>query len=158
MGKIACDLGDLYRLTGVQLHNRTLFFELLQQDPSWIEEWLHSGVVADVRSKLCHVLAELDGIVEHLPEVELRCQDAVLVEREFAWAAEMIRHACWRAIWLDGRSKDSENLALRTQLQKDNAALASEFEALWLARNRLGGFTDSLARLEHSFAAYYTPV
>jgi hypothetical protein len=53
---------------------------------------------------------------------------------------------------LDSDVGDSE--AERIALDRDLQAIISEFQDVWLKRNRLGGMADSVARLEKSRHAY----
>jgi hexosaminidase len=77
-----------------------------------------------------------------------------LIKREFTWGANMLRHACWRAIWMLGLERDAGSDPLRQWLLQEADKLLPEFAAIWRARNREGGFANSMARLEKMRADY----
>ena len=147
MGRVAVDLGDIYRLTGFHLHNASLLFRVLQATPDEIIEWMQNNEVPDPAPRLRAVLDAVDGIMGNLVNVEMRRSDAELIQREFIWGANMVRHACWRALWVMGKERGTENDTLRQWLQKDADKLLPEYEALWHARSRAGGFHLSRERL-----------
>ena len=69
--------------------------------------------------------------------------DADLIRAEFTWAADMLRHACDRALWLlDGAAAPNETLA------EEANELIDRYHILWLARSRPGGYRESVARME----------
>ena len=84
----------------------------------------------------------------------MRRPDAVLVQREFSWVADMLRHACWRAIWSLQKSQARQGVALRNKLSADGELLMAGHDQIWHARNRRGGFVDSQARLRKMVEAY----
>jgi hypothetical protein len=55
----------------------------------------------------------------------------------------MLKHACRRSRWR--LSAASENA---TTLAADLRAIIAEHQRLWVARNRIGGLRDSVARLD----------
>ena len=79
---------------------------------------------------------------------KIRRDDASLIEQEFIWVADMLRHACQRMIWALGLATDQEDLSLRQALMKDAEILMEVYQEIWHARNRPGGFKESLARME----------
>lgn len=154
MGRLAYDLGDIYRLTGISMHNASVLFRVLQSPPSTLIEWLRNHEVADPTLRLRTVLDAIDGLMGNLSHADMQRADAELIRREFAWAANMLRHACWRAIWVLGLKRDAGSDPLRQWLLQEADKLLPEFAAIWHARNRDGGFARSIARLEKMRADY----
>ena len=154
MGRLAYDLGELYRLAGVPIHNASVLFRVLQSPPERLTEWLRSGEVTDPAPRLRAVLDAIDGIMGNLPHADMQHPDADLIKREFTWGANMLRHACWRAIWALGLERDAGSDPLRQWLLQEADKLLPEFAAIWHARNREGGFAHSMARLERMRADY----
>jgi hexosaminidase len=151
MGRIAYDLGNAYRETGVALPNASALFRILQMRPELVAE------IADLsEERLQSTLDYVDGVIALLPRVQMRRPDGDLIRREYTWAADMLRHACRRGIWALGRTRGEEDTVLRQKLVKDADRLAREFHEIWHARNRPGGFKDSLARMEKMRQSYET--
>jgi len=97
----------------------------------------------------------IDEIASILPLCKMIGADADLIQDEFAWAAGMLRHACWRSIWSLQKAQGIEDGALRQKLKTDAASLLDQHRVIWHARNRPGGFTDSQARLQKMANAYH---
>jgi FPC/CPF motif-containing protein YcgG len=77
--------------------------------------------------------------------------DAELVKREFALAAELLRFACrTAAARIDAGRVTLADLpeAQRAEFAAELADLLPRYRQLWLARNRSGGLVDSAGRLE----------
>jgi hypothetical protein len=86
----------------------------------------------------------IDELMDKLHEGEMQRSDADLIRREYNWAARMLQHSCRRAAWILG----SEGGKLRQSLIAEIDGLMDEYEEIWMARNRPGGFKDSLALME----------
>lgn len=154
MGRLAYDLGDIYRLTGISVHNASVLFRALQSPPSSLIEWLRNNEISDPAPRLRAVLDAIDGIMGNLAHADMQRADAELIKREFTWGANMLRHACWRAIWALGLERNAGSDPLRQWLLQEADKLLPEFAAIWHARNREGGFAHSMARLEKMRADY----
>jgi hexosaminidase len=154
MGRLAYDLGDIYRLADIPMHNASVLFRVLQSSPSSLIEWLRNNKITDPAPRLRAVLEAIEGLMGNLPHADMQRADAELIKREFTWGANMLRHACWRAIWMLGLERDAGSDPLRQWLLQEADKLLPEFAAIWRARNREGGFTRSMARLEKMRADY----
>ena len=154
MGRLAYDLGDLYRLTGISVHNASVLFRVLQSPPTKLMEWLRSDEVTEPAQRLRAVLDAIDGIMGNLGNADMQRTDADLIKREFTWGANMLRHACWRAIWALGMERNAGSDTLRQWLLQEADKLLPEFQEIWHARNRAGGFPRSMARLEQMRSDY----
>jgi hypothetical protein len=145
MGQLAHDLGDIDQETDIRLHNGTILFYLLQTRPAALDT-LRSDLLSgslDNADAFRRMRARIDTVMAPLDKAMMQRPDAALVREEFAWTADMLRHACDRALWLlDGAPTPNE------ALYKEAQALIDRFTAVWLARNRSGGFADSAARME----------
>lgn len=154
MGRLAYDLGDIHRLTGVVVHNASVLFRVLQSPPASLIEWLRNNEITDPAPRLRAVLDAIDGLMGNLPHADMQCADAELIKREFTWGANMLRHACWRAIWALGLERAAGSDPLRQWLLQEVDKLLAEFAEIWRARNREGGFARSMAELEKLRADY----
>jgi len=149
MGRIAFDLGNAYKVPGVRDFNGSILFRILQRTPEQIAE--HRGLTEE---GLREALAYIDRVMAALDEEDMDRPDADLIKREFAWAADMLRHGAKRGIWALGKARGAEDVSLREELARDADRLMAEFREIWHARNRPGGFKDSLARMEKMRADY----
>jgi hypothetical protein len=150
MGKLAYDLGNIYQSPGVLEHNSSVLFNALQATPEEITAYLgqKEADLAQVTGRLRATLEQIDQVMAALPQAQMARPDGALVQREFAWAADMLKHSCWRALWAIGRAQGIEDAALKAQLADRAQSLAEEFDSIWHARNRPGGFQNSYARLQ----------
>jgi hexosaminidase len=150
MGRLAYDLGNVHQETGLLFHNSTSLFNILQASPEQIRQYLSLEASShEVVRKFQHTLERLDQIMAPLSQATMQRSDASLVQREFAWAAEMLRHACRRLFWALGDTQVSA-----AALAKDAERLTGEFTELWHARCRPGGFDKSVALLEKMRSQY----
>ncbi len=149
MGRLAYDLGNAYQVPGVYNFNGSILFRILQWPPEQIAEY--KGLTVEGLQK---TLAYIDRVMADLERADMAREDADLIKREFAWAADMLRHAARRGIWALGKVRGQEDVLLRRDLARDAARLMAEFREIWHARNRPGGFKDSLARMEKMAADY----
>jgi chemotaxis regulatin CheY-phosphate phosphatase CheZ len=107
-----------------------------------------AGDLSD-RENYTRMRARIDQVMAPLGEAQMKRPDAELLYDEFTWTADMLRHACDRALWLlDGAPTPEENLAAQAQ------ELIDRFQTIWMARNRSGGFRESVARMEAMRADY----
>ncbi|MCG3209215.1 MAG: hypothetical protein FOGNACKC_02836 [Anaerolineae bacterium] len=142
LGRVAFELGNVYRAAGAP-HNNSVLFRLLQESPAQI-----AGRNLNPAT-LTSILSQIDAAAAGLPQAQPACPDAELLRREFQWAAGLLRHACRRGLWVI-RADDSQRAALAAEAD----ALLAEYRYLWHARSRPGGFADSAARLEKMRADY----
>jgi hypothetical protein len=145
-GRVAYDLGEVYRVPGIEPHNSSVLF--------WMLHWPLSEVGAGYREtvppeKLHETLAAIDQAVAPLPLAQSRRPDAALLKRELELTARMMRHAAQRGLSASGAPDRSPG-----ELERDLGDIIEEYKAVWLVRNRPGGLRDSVARLERSRRDY----
>jgi hypothetical protein len=129
MGGLARDLGNAYTRTGLRIHNESALFQVLRYpDRTSPPEGLTPAALAETRRWIESVAARLDG-------ARMDLADASLIRDEYSLTVRLMLLACDRAA---GRSTTREMLA----------DIIGEFRGLWLARNRIGGLSDSVRRLE----------
>ncbi|REF35602.1 glycoside hydrolase family 20 zincin-like fold domain-containing protein [Thermasporomyces composti] len=149
LGKVAYDLGNVYRVVGVEPHNSSVLFWLLQ----WTMDQLTKNApaygpkVGEISpDALRATLDAIDEAMTPLASARSRAADSELVAAEFQHTARMLRHACRRGLLALGAEADPS--AARRALRDDLEEIIAEFRRLWLARSRIGGLRDSVARLE----------
>jgi hexosaminidase len=147
MGHVAYDLGNVYQVPGMpRLHNSSVLFWLLQE-ASQLEGDARKVPAEGFRAtldKIGEIMNALDGAPVRGPEAEL-------IKRELANAGRLLQHACRRALQ---RIATGEPAALNADLLADLEEAIAEHEALWLARNRVGGLRESLAQFDRLLAVY----
>ena len=150
-GRVAYDLGNVYRHTGHIPHNGSALFWILQlpaAELSASSQW--TGQVTP--ETLARTLEEIDQAVGPLGQTRMDRPDAALVVRELELTADLLRHACRRGMLLLGQH--DRPARGRRELSADLRRLIAEYESVWLARNRPGGLADSVARFGVAMADY----
>ncbi|HSD83680.1 MAG TPA: beta-N-acetylhexosaminidase, partial [Anaerolineae bacterium] len=145
-GRVAYDLGEVYHTLGIEPHNSSVLFWMLQWPLKEVGEGYRETVTPET---LQAALAAIDRAMAPLNEAQSRRADASLLRREFELAARMMRHAAQRGLYATGAPDRSV-----TELNHDLGEIIEEYQAVWLLRNRPGGLSDSVARLERSRRDY----
>jgi hypothetical protein len=146
LGRIAYDLGNAYQKTGVDVHNSTVMVRMLQA--TYAQFIANRQRYPDLTAEgLRAAVAEIDAVMARWPAGASQRPDADLIRREYAWAADMLRHGARRGIWMLGKAEGQEDAALRAALATDAARLMAEYRDLWHARSRPGGFAESERRM-----------
>ncbi|MDP8905250.1 MAG: family 20 glycosylhydrolase [Chloroflexota bacterium] len=173
MGSIAYELGETYAKTGATIGGTSPLFLMLQGNPAVMTALIAGRpppagsdaralitptVVRELpkidRTQLEACQAHVEEQAERLHAVELAGEEGARTKREYEWAVAMLRHACRRAIWLEGIARGHEDNALRRELADEAEPLEAAFVATWRVRSREGGLADSLRRMRRSFADY----
>lgn len=147
LGRIAWDLGNLYRTDGVPaIGNGTLSFVALQAKPDQplSKVGQDPGPFRKAATRAADLAADLQtGHMDLAP-------DAVLVRSELIHMATLARwgfELCAARAGDAGQRVPADWSPVRAGLPSPRA-LAREHTRLWLARNRPGGLAESLARLD----------
>jgi hexosaminidase len=139
LGRVAYDLGNVYQTLGFVPHNSSVLFWMLQWPLPQVTEGYRESVSAET---LHAALAAIDHALAPLRETRSTRADVDLLRREFELAGWMLRHAAQRGLLAIGAPLGSAR-----DLDRDLRAIMREYETVWLARNRPGGLSDSVARL-----------
>lgn len=148
MGKLAYDLGEIYKLIGPEhINGQILAYTLqvptdkLQQSIKGYEGW--GGKSADIKPEtLRHVAEAITRVIEPLSHAQMQRPDANIVTAEFQQAADLLLHSTHRLLFVLDEEGSPE--ALLSELQP----LVQQQSTLWHNRNRSGGLDDSLRRFE----------
>jgi hypothetical protein len=89
----------------------------------------------------------VESIMARLASSRMGRADAGLIGDEFAFAGELLAHACRRGRFLIDRTHGKD-------LEAELRGLSSEHRRIWLARNRPGGLAESAGRLDKTAADY----
>lgn len=145
MGRIAYELGDLYKCAGFEPANASALFGLMQMPLESIRQ--HPLLNAE---SLFDCVKKIDEIMEGLAEERMAREDAAMIRDEFNLTAMMLKHACWRGLMAVKNPAAPERAAMLDDLR----TIIVAYRAIWMKRNRPGGLADSLARLETLLKEY----
>ena len=151
LGRAAFDLGNVYRSLWEEPHNSSVLF--------WGMQWSLEQIRACPEAAPVHferALQAVDAAAQPLHRAHAAGQGADQTRAEFDLTIRLLRHACRRgmlALETDPRRARS----LKRELASDLDALIPEYRWVWLGKNRLGGLSESAARLEKLMADYSEP-
>jgi hexosaminidase len=145
MGRVAYNLGNVYRSVGMQRSNSSLLFWTLQWPKGEVNAY---GVPRDGYECAATAIEEAMGPIT---QARMERKDADLVLREFAQTARLLNHASRRGVWAVDPSAQN---GIERELSADMAEIVDEYRQVWLARNRPGGLRESVGRLERAGAEY----
>jgi hypothetical protein len=145
-GRVAYGLGEVYRTLGIEPHNSSVLWWMLHWPLQEVDEGYRETVPPE---RLYEALAAVDRALAPLNATRSRRPDAALLQREFELAARMMRHAAQRGLYAVGAPDRSAS-----DLDRDLREIIEDYQAVWLLRNRPGGLSDSVARLERSRRDY----
>jgi len=143
MGRVAYDLGNVYRAVGIEPHNSSALFWVFHRPL----DQMKAGYPGVTSVTLKQTLKVVDHAMRGLGKHKMQRPDADLIVREFELTARMLRHACQRGL-LALEQRPARAATLRRKLAIDLREIVREYKRLWLARNRPGGLADSLARFD----------
>lgn len=150
-GGIARDLGDVYRETGVLVKNASVL-ALLMLFP---ERPLGQGRLAGLTVEgLERAEARAAEVASRIGEARCDRDDAALIGAELLLASRLMRHGCKLGI---ARLRAPEGAVAsipareRRALADDLREVTAEYKRIWLLRNRAGGLSDSVGRLERLY-------
>lgn len=146
-GRIAYELGNIYHLAGIEPPNSSALFWVLQYP---LEPGSAPMGIASERYR--EILGVLDELQQRVEAAHFGGEDGPWVRDEFRIAADLLEHACWRGIF--AQAEPEARHSLRQQLVESMFALLGQFKQVWLRRNRPGGLTDSLSRLQRMAEDY----
>jgi hypothetical protein len=146
MGKLAYDLGEVYKLIGPEhINGQILAYSMqvptdrLDKSIQGHEQW--GETKADIRPETLHRVVEtVNQIIAPLNQAQMQRPDADLVKAEFQQAANLLLHSAHRLLFI----ADEEGSP--AELQAELQSVMAKHHELWLTRNRPGGLDDSLNR------------
>jgi len=157
MGGVAFAMGNVYQVLGTTFHNASGLARVLQMPHK------HGARALDEIAALEGVGPEsyeramlaLAAAITPIPRQKMRCADAHIIVEEYECAADILHHACGLGLLAH---EDDPKIArpLRRKLAANMQQIIADYVALWLARNRPGGLSDSVARLQAVLELYQT--
>lgn len=151
MGKLAFELGNVYRVSGHSRRNGHYLIDLLKSSPEDLEKWIeryHEYGGEDAESFRI-AIGKVNEIMDALPDANIQRDDADLILSEFELAADLIRHSAERGMMLFNEGEKSS-----AEMTQELEQLIERYKENWLARNRPGGLRESLQRFDNILAIY----
>lgn len=149
MGRLAYDLGSVYRMMGPGQFNSAFLFRTLLAGDDTLRRIMQETQADLAPDTLRQVIARLDAVIAPLDESQMQRPDAALVRAEFRQAADLLRHAARRLLLAQDAPEITPGMLL-----VDLDILLPRQRELWLARSRRGGLEDSMQRFEPMRSAY----
>jgi hexosaminidase len=139
MGKLAWDLGNVYRKGGWSIRNGSFLFRFLAHpDACMPPETVTRDSLERTRQAILSAVSALNA-------ARIQRTDAVLIQDEFANSARLLLHAVDRGQCIIKGEMDAART--RTQFATDLRLIIGEYSRLWMLRNRDGGLLDSVQGL-----------
>ncbi len=148
MTRAALDLGNAHARTGCLRGNSTVYYGLLLRAIEGNPTQGHlKGMTLEGIGK---ARAQLEDAVARMAGARMERHDAQLILDEFALNADMALFALrlGEARLKAGTGTSDLPPSIRRPLAETLQGIMERFQSLWLARNRPGGLTDSVARLK----------
>ncbi|MBZ0284841.1 MAG: family 20 glycosylhydrolase [Anaerolineae bacterium] len=149
MGKLAYELGNIYKIIGPEHTNGQVLATTLQISPQNIQQAMDAyqkwgGIAPDARPEtLQKALAEIDSIIHPINQATMQRNDHELIKQEFQQAANLLKHAARRLLMFQEVGDDTP-----ATLQDELKSLVAQQQANWMERNRVGGLADSLKKFD----------
>lgn len=132
MGKIACELGNVY--LNFDKENSPMFNLLWQElDDDASEQAEEKNLIT--------AQEQIDSIMAPLDKARMNRPDAALIQAEFANAARFMQYSC--RYGLAKHQKKIDSAQTRKALADNLREALTEHCRLWMARNRKGGLDDA---------------
>jgi len=157
MGKIAYDLGNVYKLPGFTPHNSSILALMLlyPEPPAFFKVDTFKDLLTEENFR--RTIEYIDEVMKDISKVKMERSDADLIIREYENAAKILKHAAKHGIERI-KTKDFKISSMpkefRSGLAKELDEIIEEYKDLWLQRNRIGGLKDSVKRFERLKEAY----
>jgi len=143
MGSLSRHLGNAYLTAGDGMKNASPLFHFI--NPLADAPLPHSVTASSLRE----TRAQMNAMAGAIEESRMARADARLIKEEYGLTLRMLLHACDRGIAvLEGTLADP---AAASRLKADMAALTAAYRRIWKARNRPGGLSQSVGRLERLY-------
>jgi hypothetical protein len=149
MGNIAYDLGNVYKKVGYYFANNSGLFLILVFCGHKFGKMALENTSTENLKKAKEAIV---NIVKTLDNVKMVRKDAKLIKLEYRWAIDMLSLACDLGVAQleSGIEKPITELegSFKEELKKTLNDLIERHQEIWLQRNRPGGLSDSVNRLQ----------
>jgi len=149
--------GKLYRQTGVTLKNKTIFFHIMQtplQTAIRPPERRDDPLAGLTPARLAATERAIRQLRRSSARVRPGSSEAVLAQRELLVTLDVLAHACRRAAAIVDARRGRARAATWRELASSIRRIISDHRALWMARNRPGGFSGSVSHYQRNLDEY----
>ncbi len=150
MGQVLTDLGNVYKLTGIEQSNGNIFSRVLQNFQNPLPTSLTREGIERADSALVENMQKLN-------RAKMACDDASQVHGEMVNAIDLCRHAC-RLMKVKKLSADGSLKGIpeeeRKFLIRDLSRIIANHREVWIKRNCVGGLESSVDKMESILRFY----
>jgi len=139
LGGVVRDLGNTYRCADGESFNGSPFFRVLQSKEG------EAPPPALDSSALARARQWVNACARRIDEASMDRADSDLIRRELVLTADLLLLACDHAEYLHALKTDPTFVAHHA---RDLHRIIGAYRESWVARNRIGGLAESVARLE----------
>jgi hypothetical protein len=148
-------LSDIYKATGVEIGNDTVLHNNLRHPAESLNSIHWGSKISAVKfNSVANKIAELNREFQAL---ELNCEEAELIKEEYDFASRLLIHSCRLGeakASVSGKSLKNVPSEKKAVLKSDMKKIIALHKKLWVRRNRVGGLSDSVLKLEKVLEAY----
>jgi hypothetical protein len=148
MGRAALALGDAGLALGPRYFNATGFSRAMLAGLEHIRKFEGQRAAGWKRG-----IAAIERAAAPLKRARMARPDAALVSAEFENAVRLALHGCRRGL-LALETSSRRTISMKRELDRDLKGIIASHRRLWHARNRPGGFRESVGRMESARKAY----
>lgn len=148
MGKMICELGNIYLQPGVYVRNSSVLVRILLGADANFNDGYFAKLNKDNLSK---TIEYIDQTLVDIDKADMERDDAELIVNELELGARLLRHACKYGILrvsAENRYPRKVSLEDKKALSQEFEDIIKDFEKLWVVRNRVGGLDDSVDKME----------
>jgi len=154
-GKIICELGETYNISGKENFLPTVIRFLYWHDDDINADYMKLVSV----EKLQKSKEKIDCLIAELDNAKMTCEDADWIIEELNNNAALAKHSYNLGIAkLETQTSKVSDIPIerRELLSKELEKIIPEYRKLWLRRNRPGGLSDSDGYFERLLQIYRT--
>jgi len=152
MGKLACDLGNVHKISGIDSLNTWVLVQII------FGKFEMTDLLSKIKTgSLAKTEKAIDKIMDALNKVKMNIPDAKLIKKEYRQTAYFLKHACRRGqaiLKISGGISESGAGQLKKSLAKEMRSIINNHRYLWLKRNRPGGLEESLSGMKRRLREY----
>jgi hypothetical protein len=145
-GKLWLDAGRVHELSGLTIHNRSVFFELMNRPLERIGD-----VKGLTIGRVERMERETRDLARRAKRVDLGGE---LVREELALTLRILEHACRRGRLALSRPVGGRSKVRARTMTDDAVEIMSRHRTLWLARSRRGGLGRCLSHYRGNLREY----
>ncbi len=148
-GRLWCEAGQIHELSGISLKNKTILFNIMQGK-------LGDGAVVEKLSppSVHRMLRCAADLRKQTIKAPFKGEEGKLARAELIATLDVLSHAAKRGLFgLAGRSS-LKTPPSKAEMRREMESIMHRHRTLWLARNRRGGLTGSLAYYQRNLDEY----